>query len=489
MRKTLAFCFSIFFALSSLGQTQVFFAGSVKDILNTPVPSVKVAFTQFDAAGVSFSDTTSTDASGLYTYVLNTSSSNDSVLITLMDCQGVLTEVVHYNAQQYTFTRNFNYCMGCNADFNIRLAGNMVICTPLYTPQGGVHAWSLNGSAFQFMDSLTFPVTDPFTEAIHTYALNSINCADTTTLEELPFEPFGGVFIEIDTPAAFLDYKLYLIRVEDTGQNTFYFAQDSGLNATLFDSLLPGRYLIKAVMANESDPNYEEFMPTYYKATNFDGRLLWSQATAVEVVANTTQNILFKVLNRTPPNPGSHSISGSVLQGTGKVQGPGQPLKQVLVLLFDQNTNPIAYTFSDGFGNFSFSNLSPGTYTLFSDIPGLVCFPLQVTINTSNPNETRPIVEVNSDEIVIYLNVHSSTQDEAQLLPSVFPNPFRDQLFLSSTNVYDRMVVRSMNGQIAYQSNKLSHEVVIDTSPWARGVYFIELTSNTGTEIHKLIKR
>lgn len=72
---------------------------------------------------------------------------------------------------------------------------------------------------------------------------------------------------------------------------------------------------------------------------------------------------------------------------------------------------------------------------------------------------------------------------------SVYPNPVKDNLIISSTNeTVLNFEITNTFGQLIYKGNSVSATTTINTSEYATGIYFIKMTVNNETVTKKFIK-
>jgi hypothetical protein len=117
-----------------------------------------------------------------------------------------------------------------------------------------------------------------------------------------------------------------------------------------FNGIVSGTYLVKAALDSNS-AYYSYFMPTYYSNS-----LFWIGASAVQLFnANAVANITM-IPGANPGGPGF--IGGSVLQGANRMASPGDPIVGISILLLNMNNSPVASTFTDINGNYSFAGIA-----------------------------------------------------------------------------------------------------------------------------------
>jgi PKD repeat protein len=186
---------------------------------------------------------------------------------------------------------------------------------------------------------------------------------------------------------------------------------DSG-NYYFFGPLACGDYLVKAA----SYPNsqyYSNHIPTYYGNSPF-----WAFAQTVtigQVNVQVTADI-FLIAANNPGGPGF--IGGDVTQGANKTD-PGDPLSGMQVMLFDLSGNAIAYTYTDGNGEFGFSDLAWGTYQVYVEALGVQTIPAVVTIGPNMPSVED--VHILASESLISTGIEEFDYEGA--ISDVYPNP------------------------------------------------------------------
>lgn len=71
---------------------------------------------------------------------------------------------------------------------------------------------------------------------------------------------------------------------------------------------------------------------------------------------------------------------------------------------------------------------------------------------------------------------------------SVFPNPTKNNIFLSDISSYESINVMNMNGQtVYYESNINNNSLTIDCSQWERGIYILKVATSEKTTTKKIV--
>ena len=276
----------------------------------------------------------------------------------------------------------------------------------------------------------------------------------------------------------------------------YYNPNDSSLTAIdtaitdtngLFTFQCPTQYNTWYLKAIPDSANYPNVMPTYY-----DSALVWQNALSY----NMPSNQFVPILCRQGVNPGGPGfIGGLISQGANKQTDPVSDLR---LLLLDDQGNAVGYTDTDVNGYFSFSNIAPGTYSVWVDKPFI-------------DNAIAPEIEVGPQTLVqdslpfllhsTYLELMEvSTQLESDLAPAALrfsPNPFTDQVRLDIDLVRSAevgLILHDAQGRIVEQVElgpmaSGHHEVTLND--WNRlpaGLYFVEVRSGISRTTVKLVK-
>lgn len=237
-----------------------------------------------------------------------------------------------------------------------------------------------------------------------------------------------------------------------------------------FQNVQPGAYLVKAALAPAS-PYYWNYVPTYYSDVPF-----WWQATQI-VVAPNNLNVNVGCITMIPGiNPGGPGfIGGSIFQGANK-SAPGDPVPNVEVLLLNMDDSPVAYTYSNHLGQYSFSNLPYGTYKVWPEQAGIPTTPAIVTIGPDNPAHTDINIALMSTGFVGVQAVGQQSFDV-----TVGPNPASDRLWIRFNQNLTHAVELSltdMQGRVLISQwfNPASNmETFLDFSRIPSGLYQLTL--------------
>jgi hypothetical protein len=251
--------------------------------------------------------------------------------------------------------------------------------------------------------------------------------------------------------------------IDSTTSESYYF----------FGPVPCGDYLVKAA-ASENSAYYTDHIPTYFGNSPF-----WDFAETITIDEFNIQ-MLCQVTLIAGYNPGGPGfIGGDVTQGANKMGDIGDPVEGVTVMLFDNSSNAIAYTYTDENGAFGFSEIAWGTYQVYAEILNKETTPVVITIGPDQPSFEDVHVLVFDTEI-------TTSIDEQPLIvlntTGLYPNPTSGgvsielaseaaiNLQISIRDVTGRVVMSDM-ARLSVGGNKIS----LDVTRLNEGYYNVEL--------------
>jgi hypothetical protein len=212
----------------------------------------------------------------------------------------------------------------------------------------------------------------------------------------------------------------------DTRFDTVQIATIDAQGNYSFTGINDGQYIVAAI-PNTSD---SMLVTTYYSS---DSAYLWNDSSVLVInhgcLADATLADLIMV-EQLGTGGGPGLITGQILQGLGFGRNEGEPIPGVDIKL---GKNPggalMKNTSTDSSGNYTFSNVAFGNYTIYVDIPGLGR-DSSYTITIDSLNNQYPNLNYKADSTSIYLNPSSTTGINTIVLNSeiklnVYPNPIK----------------------------------------------------------------
>ncbi len=251
-----------------------------------------------------------------------------------------------------------------------------------------------------------------------------------------------------------------------------------------YDTIPSGTLYLKVGLGS-SNPNYASYPPAYH-----DSSLKWNGATPLtnrSFISDTTG-----VLMKPGVNPGGPAfISGSVLQGANKSGAVGDPLNHRILILTTMAKQPVAYTYSNASGQFSFSNLDYGTYLLFGDALGKSNPELVVTLTPSQSSVTDVLFQENDKEFKgssVTLSVVPAALGEV----SVAPNPVSDIIHVNGLETIrgdKTLILMDGRGGVVVRKVVRAGEIAtMDASQLTSGIYFIQVITDGGVGCFNVVK-
>jgi subtilisin-like proprotein convertase family protein len=284
-------------------------------------------------------------------------------------------------------------------------------------------------------------------------------------------------------------YKYYPVLVHfDTVQTT---VTDASGNYH-FASVNHADYLVEVFPA----ASYTTLVPTYY-----GNKFMWDSATVVNHYCGVDDTLNIMSIKELSLAGGPGYLHGRIVEDTGYVRVPGDPVPGVDVKL---GRNPggqlVAGVPTDGNGEYEFMNVPLGNYTVYVDIPGLGR-DSSYTFSVDSVNMVYNYLDYTVDSTTIHIvpNAGVSVQDLADAPDkfSVYPNPSKGNATIEYTigidtdvslGIYNMLGVKIAGIVNAHQQAGTYKYAVNDRNSSLRaGVYFVALITNGKTNIHKII--
>lgn len=323
---------------------------------------------------------------------------------------------------------------------------------------------------------------------------------------------FGGCFSTDSTRVIFKGAKLHayhyqggsygtgdvvaeLYRRNSDGKFKLYRTADM-LQMVHFDSIASGEYILKSRFVNYSFVGENPWLDTYH-----DGKTEWEKVTPFKLTCETDTMIGFMIARKPVFEfNGTAVISGTVaVVGVQKSPGMVRMISNTdcdtRVLLLNSLGEVIATQCPDANGNYSFTNLPAGSYS--------------IVIERTGYEMTEPVTtELDEGEQVVNLNftVDEETQTvvigittaifnqlfESDKTVNVFPNPARDVLNIkidTNDSKQARIVLTDLIGQqVLMLQRELKQGVNYLTiqNPGLKGIYILTIVAD-GPKINKRV--
>jgi len=220
-------------------------------------------------------------------------------------------------------------------------------------------------------------------------------------------------------------------------------------------------------------------LPTY-----LGNELFWQNANNA-VFNNYSANCINLLNGQSSQGPGQ--ISGTIIWSEDKAIG--DPVVGVTVFLLDMNADPIAAVTTDSEGFYSFADLPYGTYRIYPEVPGLLTYPILVTI--SPETETYDYANFN-----LGFGIFMGIQDEQFSVDGLYPNPTVESITLSINSAEagnGNISITDISGKTVMQVPALissgQQQLTLNVNQLNAGIYTLTLRVNGKQLYSKFIKQ
>jgi PKD repeat protein len=369
------------------------------------------------------------------------------------------------------------YNSGCQAYFAYSYdsvnAGNLVNFTDLSTGNPNAWFWSFGDGTSStaqnpqhiFPAPGSYPVCLTITgdSCTSTYC-KTVVITDTTNNNQI----YGQVI----AANSFITSGMVMIFSLDSNQNYNPYVAVSIVDSMgyyFFSSVPDGQYYIYAIPILP-----ENYLPTYYGDV-----LTWQTATLV-VLGQPNNPYNINVIAAGDMMPGNGNINGQVNMGGLK----STSLDMVTMLLMDSEGTAIGYYKLDVQGDFTFPQLSFGTYYLRAEIPGVTSDLVTVILSADNPTATVNMTFTGNRVLGI--------KDELSMVTSwaLYPNPVSDNLTVSlemKEYTQAEVSIYNLSGQKSWSRSETlnvgTNRIVIPVTSLSPGLYYLKIKSADGLQL------
>jgi PKD repeat protein len=297
-----------------------------------------------------------------------------------------------------------------------------------------------------------------------------IQVGDSSHIHQLYGQVFAGNFP--------LDHGMAMIFGVNTPQNVppfFATCPIDSMGVYYFAYVPEGDFVIWA-MPFDSAGGY---LPTFYGNV-----IYWEQATVISLGAPVNPYNINLV-----PATGTQAGQGGIL-GQVNIQGmKSTQVDQIVMILTNEQGQPIGFRNVDASGAFDFSDLPVGTYFLKPELPNTSSDLVKVLLSAVNP--VASVTMTFSGQHIIGIS-------EMPLVASFvsYPNPVKDVLNLT-IDAYSALngvaCIYNLTGQVVatipITLNKGGNQFSLDMRTLNTGIYLLKITSPEGLNIvQKLVK-
>jgi PKD repeat protein len=294
-----------------------------------------------------------------------------------------------------------------------------------------------------------------------------------------------------DTSYGLRYFRVYLVKL-DTATNILS-AVDSVTTASApmpyysFGNKPAGSYRVKAVPQGTTSFG-TGLVPTYA-----DSSVYWSSARQIAHVGlSSLNNYIFVRQGTVTSGPGF--IGGNVAYGANKGMGTGAT-PGLLIFLRDAHMQVIQTAVTDANGDYSFSNLPMGPYSIWPELVNYTTMPVTpLVINATYPSKSNIDFTVDdAKRSIAPRSLGLRVEGLSNAFLHVSPVPARHSVTLSwntSETGEARFFITNMTGQVVRSLTSLqgkSGDFTIDLKGFAPGVYFLHGSGTLAAQVVRMI--
>lgn len=256
-----------------------------------------------------------------------------------------------------------------------------------------------------------------------------------------------------------------------------YAIQQQTFGKFKFLSPQSGKYILRAV-PDSSSSTYDNVVPAYHTSA-----LSWKNAQEVIIKGDSGKTYIADIeLPNTQKDTGQGRVSGKITEaGPRKRPGPGDPQGGIEILLTKPNGTPVEFDVTNQKGQYEFTNLAYGNYTVQAEIPSFNTTKLNVELDSTNQARDSVNFEVDKDNraIISSLEEKQSSTSELKKL-QVYPNPVTNEMNIKvQATEKSRLTLRLRNEKGELVKAKTvdvrpgPQQIAMEISQVSNGVYFL----------------
>jgi len=244
--------------------------------------------------------------------------------------------------------------------------------------------------------------------------------------------------------------------------------------------------MVKAFLL-PSHSSYSSYLPTYgANATMWSSaKCFWSNYWSnYSSYVSVTNNIALQA-GINPGGPGF--VGGAVILGANKTTAVGDPIPNRLIILTDGADKPVAYTYSDNNGRFSFAGVPYGSYKIFGDVGGKTSTPLSFTLNTTHPTAQF----ITFEEKALTFNASMPPLGVTNAVGSqcgIYPNPAKNTITITGLTETATVTIYDMTGRTLIAQSVNADNNTVNIASLATGNYVVKLATAQEATTMKLTK-
>lgn len=422
----------------------------------------------FGSGLVSSINSTTYNAPGFYYPTMEVINSNGCIIFV-----NASVPVLVYTPPQNSIVSLSNANCGLtNGAFEIAGVGN----GPFSYNISGIGGYSSNNTINSGLAAGTYNIN--IVDSNGCQSNNLINIANVSNQTNIS----GNIQTALGVNANNTTVKLLSIADTQGAMDASYTTTADANGSYSFSNLVEGDYILLA----EPDANlFPEAILTYS-----NGAAVWFNSDTIQVSCTSQQVVDISLLNAVQQN-GSADIGGFIAEYTFNM------LPNVGVVLYDDNNNiTIARTSSDAAGNYNFSGVNSGHYSVFVDIPGishLSNYTFNLNANDVFWNKSYFVDFGNRNVDTVFFIV--GNKESSQVETKIFPNPFTNQTTISYTLANTSSVCIEVYNILGEKVETLvnenksagNHLAIFSVADKSKGVFFVKLNTGNSQKTFKII--
>jgi PKD repeat protein len=263
--------------------------------------------------------------------------------------------------------------------------------------------------------------------------------------------------------------SVHLVQVDMTGLPVSLLTTTPGTaNEFVFENIPEGNYYLHA------SPQYNGPFASAYLPTFYVNSVYWQSATLI-TLGQPQNPYNIQLASYQIINGGTFIINGQIVNAGKSINPADQE-----VLLLDNQNNPIRWTITDAYGNFSFDSLPAGTYGVNPVITGLTTYPYYVTLNG---NTSPAFVKMIISGLII-----TTTEEQETTMQGfkIYPNPTTGFISIETDENSDsyQAEIYSISGKLVKAQSLPEDNSTVDLSDLPSGLFLVKITGNKG-KIHQ----
>jgi len=332
---------------------------------------------------------------------------------------------------------------------------------------------------YQWLDSSSNQILCTKTATNNITITNLTNYIDGTIwADTLNGNPGGGGFTS--------DVKVWLI-VHDQVANTLTAVDSVALLFTpfsgthyQFDNVPAGDYLVKAAVQGQT-AGTAGWLPTYHHASVY-----WNNANNIAHTGNISTNKDISMQSGIVTS-GPGFVGGNISAGAGK--GTGTGVEGILVFIRNSSNQLITSTTTDADGDFSFSNLPVGTYSVYPEAINYTTTAYNTINVTAAQAHVSAIDFVQTSDEIKPKNTTGIAKVTAKDGLKIYPNPAKNVITIENQNgLFNQVKVMNAVGQLIKTASLKTGTNKVDVSAMNAGIYYLLISGKDGSRSMKFVK-